>query len=95
MDLSYAHKLLVATTQQRHGFLKIRGRQADHEVRLMVEAGLVDATFGDGKDGSFTAINRVTKLGHAFLRAFKDSPLPRGSCPGRTAGMAGEWILDP
>ena len=95
MNLSYAHKLLVAADQQRHGFLQIRGRQADHEVRLMAEAGLVDATFGDGKDKPFTAINRLTDLGYRFLRTFKDSANPMGSRPARKAGMAGEWNLNP
>jgi len=92
MNLAYVQKLLVAVDQQRHGFLQIRGRQADHEVRLMAEAGLVDATLSDGKDESFTAINRLTDLGHKFLRTFKDYPIPR---PARTKGMAGEWNLNP
>lgn len=95
MNLSYAHKLLVAADQQRHGFLQIRGRRADHEVRLMAEAGLVDATLGDGKKESFTAINRLTDLGYKFLRTFKDSAMPTGSRPARKAGMAGEWNLNP
>jgi hypothetical protein len=95
MNLSYAHKLLVAANQQRHGFLQIRGRQADREVQLMAEAGLVDATLNDGKDESFTAINRLTDLGHKFLRAFKDSPIPTGPRRARVKGMAGEWHLNP
>jgi hypothetical protein len=83
MNLPYAHKLLVAANQQRHGFLRIRRRQADRQVRLMAEAGLDDATLSDGKTKSFTAINRLTDLGRAFLRAFKDpsSPTPAFSVP--------------
>ena len=76
MNLPYAHKLLVAADGQRHGFLKLRGLEADHEVRLMSAAGLVDATFDDGKDGSFTSINRLTTAGETFLRAFKDRLIP-------------------
>ena len=95
MNLSYAHKLLVAADEQRHGFLQIRGRRAEHEVQLMAKAGLVDATLGDGKDESFTAINRLTDLGHKFLRTFKDSAVPMGSRPARKVGMAGEWNLNP
>ena len=95
MNLSYAHKLLVAADQQRHGFLQIHGRQADHEVRLMAEAGLVDATLGDGKDKSFTAINRLTDLGYKFLRTFKEPAIRTGSRSTRRAGMAGEWNLNP
>jgi hypothetical protein len=72
MNLSYVHKLLIATDQQRHGFLRVRGRHADCAVRLMVSAGLVDATFSDSNEQSFTVIKRVTDTGQAFLRAFKD-----------------------
>jgi hypothetical protein len=72
MNLTYAHKILLAADQQRHGFLRIRGRQANHEVRLMAEAGLVDATLSDGKNESFTIINRLTDFGRKFLRTFKD-----------------------
>ena len=71
MNLSYVHKLLVAADQQRHGFLRIRDRQADRQVRLMAGAGLVDATLSNGKDESFTAIDRLTDLG----RTFKDTPI--------------------
>jgi hypothetical protein len=91
VNLSYVHKLLVAADQQRHGFLRIRGRQADHEVRLMADAGLVDATLSDGKDESFTAIKRLTDLGRTFLRTFKDLPIPAlALLPPRTR-TALEW----
>jgi hypothetical protein len=93
MNLAYVHKLLAAADQQRHGFLKIRGRHAKDEVRLMAEAGLVDATLSDNKDDSFTAINHLTDAGHAFLRVL-DSP-PAARCAARIEGMAGEWNLNP
>jgi hypothetical protein len=76
MNLSYTYQLLAAADSQRHGFIKLRGSQADHEVRLMTLAGLVDASFDDGKEGSFTAINRITAAGHTFLRVFKGHALP-------------------
>ena len=76
MNLSYTFQLLTAADEQRHGFIKLRGLQAKHEVRLMAEAGLVEATLDDGKEGSFTSINRVTKMGQVFLRAFKNRPIP-------------------
>ncbi|MEY2489580.1 MAG: hypothetical protein QOC70_1522 [Verrucomicrobiota bacterium] len=76
MNLPYTYQLLFAADQQRHGFIKLRGAQADHEVRLMAEAHLVEASFGDGKEGSFTSINRVTKTGRTFLRAFEHHPIP-------------------
>jgi hypothetical protein len=76
MNLTYAHKILLAADQQRHGFLRIRGRQADHEVRRMVKAGLLDATLSDGEDDSFTAINRLTDFGRKLVRTLKDLPIP-------------------
>lgn len=76
MNLPYTHQLLAAADAQRPGFLKLRGAAAEHEVRLMAEAGLVEASFDEGKQGSFTAINRVTKAGHTFLRAFKRKTIP-------------------
>jgi hypothetical protein len=94
MNLSYVHKLLVAADQQRHGFLRIRDRQADQQVRLMAGAGLVDATLSNGKDESFTAINRLTDLGRTFLRTFKDRPIPAPALlPPRTQ-TGSEWQLD-
>ena len=74
MNLPYAHKLLTAADGQRHGFIKLRGCQADHEVRLMTAAGLVEATFDDGEEGSFTSINRLTAAGETFLRTFRNQP---------------------
>lgn len=75
MNLAYAHKLLTAADEQRHGFIKLRGDEADREVRLMAAAGLIDATFNDGGEGSFTSINRLTAHGESFLRVFKNNPL--------------------
>lgn len=76
MNLTYAHKLLIAADEQPYGFIKLRGVAADREVRLMAAAGLIEATFNDGREGSFTSINRLTAHGQSFLRAFKDKPLP-------------------
>ncbi|MEP6810174.1 MAG: hypothetical protein ABI992_08010 [Chthoniobacterales bacterium] len=70
MNLPYTFELLSATNQQRYGFIKLRGRMADREVRQMAEAGLVQATFNDGKPGSFTSINRILDRGYAFLQTF-------------------------
>jgi hypothetical protein len=84
MNLPYTYQLLTAADAQRHGFIKLRGPQADHEVRLMAEAGLVEASFDDGKEGSFTAINRITKTGHTFLRTFKGKTNPEAATVHRT-----------
>jgi hypothetical protein len=93
MNLAYVRKLLIAADEQPHGFLQIRGRRADREIRLMAEAGLVDATLSNGKGEPVTAINRVTELGQTFLRKFKDAPIPSRKAPKK--GMAGEWNLNP
>jgi hypothetical protein len=81
MNLLYAYEVMTAADEQRHGFIKLRGIQADHEVRLMAQAELVKATFDDGKEGSFTSINRVTATGQAFLRMFKNLRMPTPILP--------------
>ena len=93
MNLPYTYELLAAADEQRHGFIKLRGIQADHEVRLMAEAGLVEATFDDGKEGSFTSINRVTATGQTFLRAFKNHTIPAAATLGESshAVLAAKW----
>ena len=76
MNLSLVHKLLLATTQQRHEFLKLANPWADGDVREMARVGLVEATLSDGQPGSFTSINKVTVVGHAFLQAFEGHTFP-------------------
>ena len=86
MNLPYTHSLLLAASEQRHGFIRLEGATADHEVRQMAAAGLVDATFYDGTPGSFTSINRLRPAGETFLRAFKQKPLPKvGDVAAQTA----------
>ena len=77
MNIPYAHSLLLAASEQRHGFIKLQGTTADHEVRQMAAAGLVDATLNDGKPGSFTSINSLQPAGETFLRTFLEKPLPK------------------
>lgn len=95
MNLAYVHRLLIAADQQPDAHLKVLGWRADCEVRLMAEAGLVEATLNDSEDESFTSINRLTDLGRTFLRAFKDSPIPVAPWRAPVEGMAGEWNLNP
>ncbi len=71
MNLPYTYSLLSAVSEQRHGFIKLRGLQADEQVRWMVSAGLVCASFHHGEADSFTSINRVLEPGDSFLRAFQ------------------------
>jgi hypothetical protein len=76
MNLPYVYELLAAADHERNGFIKLIDSQADQEVRLMARAGLVEASFNDGKKGSCTSIDRVSPAGQTFLRAFKDHPIP-------------------
>ena len=71
MNLDDVHSILVATTGQPHGFLKIANPKLEPTVQEMVEAGLITATLSDGKAGSFTAVNSVTDAGRQFLRVFQ------------------------
>ena len=67
MHVLYRCGLISAANEQRHGFIKLRGVRADHEVRLMVAAGLVSATFANDVHGAFTSIDRVRPAGQTYL----------------------------
>lgn len=71
MNLDNAHAILVATSEQRHGFLKIVDPKLEPEIREMAKAGLITATLRNGKRGSFTAVNSITESGLQFLRVFR------------------------
>lgn len=83
MHLKTVHRILKAATAQPHGFLRIATLKSEREVRQMVEAGLITATLSDGKPGSFTSVNGVTKAGLRFLQIFRghnfSTPSPRQS----------------
>ncbi len=81
MNLNLVHSLLVAAQRQPWGFLNVRGVEPVREVELMASAGLVDASLGNADSGPFAVINRVTKQGQAFLRAFKNQPPPKVEIP--------------
>ena len=81
MNLNLAHSLLVAAEEQPWGFLNVRSAELVQEVEMMVSAGLVDASLGNADSGPFAVINRVTKQGHAFLRAFENQPPPKMEIP--------------
>ena len=66
------HTLLTATNEQPYGFLRVRGADLIREVKLMADAGLVQASRGEDGDGPVAVINRVTDEGEAFLRAFRN-----------------------
>jgi hypothetical protein len=74
MNINLAHTLLVSANEQVSGFLNVRGADLVREVEQMAAAGLVDASLGNAGSGPFAVINRVTKQGHAFLRAFQNRP---------------------
>ncbi len=91
MNLPHAYALLSAADQQPYGFIKLRGSEADEEVRLMAGAGLVDATFNNGTPGAGTAILRILEPGYAFLRAFDG----HGFVPERSEPASAAAALEP
>jgi hypothetical protein len=74
VNLSHTYELMNSACEQRY---ELRGPRADRQVRLLACASLVEATFDDGKERSFTSIDRVTPTGQALLGAFKDLPMTR------------------
>ncbi len=76
MNLAYAYNVMAAANEQQPSLIKLHGLQANYEVRLLADAGLVEATFDDGLNGSFLSIKRVTETGNTFLRAFKGQSIP-------------------
>jgi len=85
MNLDDVHAILVATTEQPHGFLKIVNPKLEPEVREMAAAGLITATLNDGKAGSFTAVNSVTEAGRRFLRIFRPHDFSRPTTATKSA----------
>jgi hypothetical protein len=77
MNLPRVYQLLLALPKQRQGILKITDATAEKDVREMANAGLVEATLSDGKEGAFTAINSVTVAGQAFLLSFRGHNCPQ------------------
>ena len=71
MNLDLVHAILLATTRQPYGFLKIANSRLEPEVREMADAGLIVATLSDGKPGSFSTVKSVTEEGLKFLRVFR------------------------
>ena len=77
MNLRLVHKLLTAANEQPYGFLKVRGSDLSHEVDLMAEAGLIEASETVRGLETYSVINRLTDAGYSFLRAFRrEPPLP-------------------
>jgi hypothetical protein len=74
MNLKLVHKLLTAANDQPYGFLKVRGSDLAHEVELMAEAGLVDASETVSDSDTYAVINRLTDAGYSFLRVFRREP---------------------
>jgi hypothetical protein len=96
MNLAYAYDVMTAANEQPQSLIKLHGLQASHELRLMTEAGLVEATFDDGAKGSFLSIKRVTATGKTFLRAFKDHPIPTEATLAESTQeiLAANWKTD-
>ena len=72
MNLHLAYKILGDAEAQPAGVLKVRGREAAHEVYEMAEAGLVRAAEPAAPDPNEAVITRITHAGHQFYRAFRN-----------------------
>lgn len=84
MNLPLARDLLRAAEEQPYGFLRVRGYRLAHEVELMAGAHLVQCTVGNGNGGEpWAVINRVTELGHKFVRSLRGVPFREANGEGR------------
>ena len=72
MNLQLAYKILGDAEANPAGMLKVRGREAAHEVLLMAEAGLVRADESAITNADEAVITRITHAGHQFYRAFRN-----------------------
>jgi len=72
MNLPLAYKILGDAEANPAGVLKVRGREAAHEVLLMAEAGLVRADDSSDRNPNEAVITRITHAGHQFYRAFRN-----------------------
>jgi len=72
MNLHLAYKILGDAEADPSRVLKVRGREAAHEVYLMAEAGLVRAAEPSAPDANEAVITRITHAGHQFYRAFRN-----------------------
>jgi hypothetical protein len=72
MNLRLAYKILGDAEANPAGFLKVRGREAAHEVQLMAEAGLIRADDPVSENRNEAVITRITHAGHQFYRAFRN-----------------------
>ena len=72
MNLRVAYQLIGQAENQPFAPLKVHGREAAHEVRLMAEAGLVKAADLDKANPTEAVIMRITHAGHQFYRALSN-----------------------
>ena len=72
MNLRLAYKILGDAEANPAGALKVKGREAAHEVLLMAEAGLVRTAEPPTRDPNEAVITRITHAGHQFYRAFRN-----------------------
>lgn len=70
MNLARAQKALRAVQRRQNRHLHVRRAVNDADVRELVAAGLLEASFADGSRGSSTILDRVTAGGDKFLKVF-------------------------
>lgn len=74
MDLIYAHQLLVAADQRGSGSFQITSYHGCRQARCMAAAGLVEISDQGSDAEPAVSIDRLTDLGHTFLRTFAAPP---------------------
>jgi hypothetical protein len=72
MHLRFVFQLLTAASEHDHGLVTVRGARAEGEVRRMESAGMVEASFGVDRGGSFARIDHNTARGVSFIKAFEN-----------------------
>ena len=71
MRIVQIQKTLLAASRRKGSSLHVRRAPNEADVRELVRAGLLEATFADGAPGSLTTIRTVTEAGYQFLRTFR------------------------
>ena len=71
MRIVQIRKTLLAASRRQGSGLHVRRAPNEADVRELVRAGLLDASFADGAPGSLTTIRAVTEAGYQFLRTFR------------------------
>ena len=71
MNLKLTRELLVAAELQPHGKLRVTGRDAAREVKLLADAGFVEASLIPAAGNPTAVIERLTENGRKLLNVLR------------------------